>query len=188
MELSIDQLNVRFGGQAEQGDFNVMFQDALDTGGPVSAVVARSMACCLALATSGHWRRFEIVGSLRREQAYVGDLDLLVQGDLSAMSKIYQNMGFSQGIGVGGGRSTIYAGKFQIDFWTALDEDWGAAMLSLSGPTPYVIGLAQVAARQGMELNRHGLFRGPQRIAGRTEEEIYHALGKEWKPPHMRGL
>jgi len=168
VELSIDQLNARFGGGGNSGDINALLAGAVETGDPISAQVARSMACCLAMSTSAHWRRFEIVGSLRREQAWVGDLDLLVQGDLAPMSKIFQSMGLTHGVGGGGGRLTIHAGQFQIDFWTALDEDWGASQLSLSGPTGYVIGLCQVGpAGHGAEparpVPRPRAHRGPDR-------------------------
>jgi DNA polymerase (family 10) len=48
------------------------------------------------------------------------------------------------------------------------------------------IGLRVVAKKKGFKLSQHGLFKGKKRIAGKTEEEIYHALGREWKRPEER--
>ena len=48
------------------------------------------------------------------------------------------------------------------------------------------IGLRMVAKRKGFKLNQHGLFKKGKRIAGKTEQEIYHALGRDWKSPNRR--
>ena len=48
------------------------------------------------------------------------------------------------------------------------------------------IGLRVIAKRKGMKLNQYGLFKDGKRIAGKTEKEIYHALGREWKSPEKR--
>jgi DNA polymerase (family 10) len=37
-----------------------------------------------------------------------------------------------------------------------------------------------------MSLNEYGLFRGKESVAGRTEEEVYRALGMEWVAPELR--
>ena len=42
--------------------------------------------------------------------------------------------------------------------------------------------------KKGFKLNQHGLFerRTGKKVAGKTEEEIYHALGRPWKKPEER--
>ncbi len=37
-----------------------------------------------------------------------------------------------------------------------------------------------------MKINEYGLFRGSRRLAGRTEEEVYAAVGLPWIPPELR--
>ena len=37
-----------------------------------------------------------------------------------------------------------------------------------------------------MSLNEYGLTRGDKLVAGRTEEEVYQALGVAWIPPELR--
>ena len=48
------------------------------------------------------------------------------------------------------------------------------------------IGLRKVAKAMGYKLNNHGLWKGKKRIAGKTEREIYNALGRPWKKPENR--
>lgn len=38
----------------------------------------------------------------------------------------------------------------------------------------------------GLKLSEYGLFRDEERIASKTEEEVYAALGMQWIPPTMR--
>jgi DNA polymerase (family 10) len=48
------------------------------------------------------------------------------------------------------------------------------------------VALRRIAQSKGLKLNEYGLFRGERRIAGRTEEELYEALGLAWIPPELR--
>ena len=43
-----------------------------------------------------------------------------------------------------------------------------------------------MAKGRGLKINEYGVFRGDQRIAGNTEEEVYAALGLPWIPPELR--
>ncbi|MFO1095609.1 MAG: PHP domain-containing protein [Planctomycetaceae bacterium] len=38
----------------------------------------------------------------------------------------------------------------------------------------------------GLKINEYGVFRGDERIAGRTEAEVYAAIGLPWIPPELR--
>lgn len=44
-----------------------------------------------------------------------------------------------------------------------------------------------VITRKGFKLNNHWLFnKKEKKITGKTEKEIYHFLGRLWKPPEER--
>jgi len=47
-----------------------------------------------------------------------------------------------------------------------------------------------MAKRKGMLLNQKGLYDRETRkfIVGENEEEIFNALGLEWKEPELRGV
>jgi len=48
------------------------------------------------------------------------------------------------------------------------------------------VAIRRIAQRKKLKLSEYGLFRGKRRLAARTEEEIYEALGLEYVPPEMR--
>lgn len=75
-----------------------------------------------------------------------------------------------------------------MEIYYTIPEEWGAALLAYSSKVGAGIGLRVVARTKGFKLNQHGLFSRTtgKRIVGKTEEEIYSALGRLWKPPEKR--
>jgi DNA polymerase (family 10) len=55
-----------------------------------------------------------------------------------------------------------------------------------TGSKEHNIELRRVAIDQGMSLNEYGLTKGEKLVAGRSEEEVYRALGFAWVPPELR--
>ncbi|MBX3355199.1 MAG: PHP domain-containing protein [Phycisphaeraceae bacterium] len=73
---------------------------------------------------------------------------------------------------------------------------FGAALLHFTGSKEHNVRLRERAIARGFRLNEYGLFpddgepapqdRGVRPVAGKTEEEIYEALGLPWIPPELR--
>jgi DNA polymerase (family 10) len=63
---------------------------------------------------------------------------------------------------------------------------FGSALLYFTGSRGHTLALRQLALAQGLRLNEYGLFRGKQRIAGKTEEEVYAALSLPYLKPEDR--
>jgi DNA polymerase (family X) len=63
---------------------------------------------------------------------------------------------------------------------------YGAALLYFTGSKQHNIELRKLAIEKGWSLNEYGLTHGERVLAGRTEEEVYRALGMEWIPPELR--
>src|ERR1700676_4470216 len=59
-------------------------------------------------------------------------------------------------------------------------------MVYFTGSKDHCVHIRRIAQRMELSLNEYGLFRGTQSVAGRTEEEVYRALGLEWIPPELR--
>jgi DNA polymerase (family 10) len=132
-------------------------------------------------------KRIEIVGSIRRKEKNPVDIDIVViPKDRQKIEEVLEKHGRKKL----GGEKKIY---FRIDdveveiYYTTPDE-WGAALLAYSSRFGAGIGLRVVARAKGFKLSQHGLFsrKTGRRVAGRTEQEIYHALGRPWKPPEKR--
>ncbi|MEK7209580.1 MAG: PHP domain-containing protein, partial [Patescibacteria group bacterium] len=48
------------------------------------------------------------------------------------------------------------------------------------------VKLREIAIKKGLKLNEYGLFKGKKSVAGKTEEEVYKALGLHYIEPEIR--
>lgn len=129
--------------------------------------------------------KIELVGSIRRKEKNPVDIDIvLIPKNKVKLEEFMKTMGkFIQG-GEQKSRWRVEGVNVEL-YYTNLNE-WGAALLAYSSRLGSGIGLRMVAKRKGLRLSQHGLFRKGKKIAGRTEQEIYHTLGRPWKKPENR--
>ena len=136
--------------------------------------------------------RVEAAGSLRRGRETIGDLDLLATGPnaVAALDHIVRHPKSQEVLGQGGNKASVTFGveRLQVDVRALPQESFGAAMQYFTGSKEHNVALRTQAIKQGLTLNEYGLFtlEGNQRVAGRTEEEIYQKLGYAWIPPELR--
>lgn len=130
------------------------------------------------------------VGSLRRGCETCGDLDILAAGaDAPLMDVFARHALVERVLGRGETKSSVLLrGGFQADLRAVPRESAGAAMQYFTGSKAHNITLRDRAMQRGLKLNEYGLFDLATGIsvAGRTEEEIYGALGLAWVPPELR--
>jgi len=127
--------------------------------------------------------RVQVVGSLLRGEQLIGDVDLLVEGDLLTLAPLLGEV-----VEAGASRSTVLVDGQQVNLFHGTEDEWGAQLFYLTGPSRYVIAYRMKAKRKGWLLNQHGLFDGEGRLLeARSEERIYELLGKKWKEPCLRG-
>jgi DNA polymerase (family 10) len=127
---------------------------------------------------------FYMAGSARRgKKEDLHDLDVVYMG--KETPKIPGQAAFVKGKDIT--RYTILGE--QVDIYRTDPENFGAMYLFLTGPQEFNIIMRGMAKRKGMLLNQKGLYDRETRewIAGENEEEIFNALGLEWKEPSLRG-
>jgi DNA polymerase (family 10) len=136
-------------------------------------------------------------GSLRRGRETVGDLDLLVTGKCcenepqrnQVIEKILGFPGILEVLAKGENKVSfkLRAGM-QVDVRLLPPDSFGAALQYFTGSKNHNVQLRQRALKQGYTLNEYGLARleDNQRVAGRTEEEIYKKLGLDYIAPELR--
>lgn len=153
----------------------------------IAAQYADSLAAWLKGAPAVE--RIEVAGSFRRSRETVGDLDLLVAThDAQAVMRrftAYEEVRDVLAAGETRG-SVILKSGLQVDLRVIEPESWGAALLYFTGSKAHNIALRKLAQEAGLKLNEYGLFRGRQRLAGGSEEDVYAALGLDWIPPELR--
>jgi len=130
-------------------------------------------------------RRIKIAGSIRRKNKNPVDIDIVIipknkekiKQILIKHGKIIEN---------GEKQFSVLIKGVKVELYFASQEDWGAFLMSYTGSSGYEIGLRVRAKKKGLKLNQYGLFKGNKKIAGKTEKEIYAALGKPYNLPEKR--
>jgi DNA polymerase/3'-5' exonuclease PolX len=119
----------------------------------------------------------QIVGSLRRGCAIVGDVDLLTTSTVAmGLLPMLVDEVFVQGTAKVSGRK----GENQIDLNFTRPEALGSALMHHTGSKQFNIMCRSRAIRLGYSLSQHGLFKGDQLVVSATEDEILGILGMEW--------
>jgi len=136
-------------------------------------------------------------GSLRRGRETVGDLDLLITGKCctndaqrsKVQDAILEFPGILEVLAKGENKVSFkLRGGMQVDVRLLPPESFGAALQYFTGSKNHNVSLRQRALRMGYTLSEYGLARvdDNQRVAGKTEEEIYKKLGLQLIPPELR--
>ncbi len=133
---------------------------------------------------------FDNVGSIRRSADTSGDIDILATGnDPHVMTTFTMYKLVERILGQGETKSSVrIRGGIQADLRLVPAESRGAAMQYFTGSKSHNIALRDRAMARGFKLNEYGLFRVDEGslVAGRSEAEIYDALGLAEIPPELR--
>ena len=128
-------------------------------------------------------------GSARRMKETIGDVDFLVisKNPSRVMDFFVSLPGIVRIWGKGTTKASVRMKEgFDMDIRVVPARSYGSALQYFTGSKEHNIAIRRIAMDKGLKLSEYGLFHGPKMIAGKTEEEIYKALGMEWIPPEMR--
>ncbi len=131
----------------------------------------------------------EVAGSFRRHKETVGDLDLLVTCRRAGpvMDHLADYEAVAEVLARGPTKMTVrLRNGLNLDLRVVPEESYGAALQYFTGSKEHSIQLRRRAMERGLKINEYGVFRGDKRIAGRTEAEVYKAIGLPWIPPELR--
>ncbi len=149
--------------------------------------VAQSLR--LHLAECGAIGEMEFAGSYRRGKDTVGDLDLLVVADDpgKVMDRFAEYPTLADVLARGDTKMSVRLQfGLQVDLRVVPAESFGAALQYFTGSKAHNVVLRGMAKDRGLKINEYGVFRGDKMVAGRTEEEVYAAVGLPWIPPELR--
>ncbi|VUT24840.1 MAG: hypothetical protein MASP_00725 [Candidatus Methanolliviera sp. GoM_asphalt] len=128
-------------------------------------------------------------GSFRRMRETVGDLDILAAGeDGGKVIKIFTELPIVERVLAAGKTkgSVLIKGGMQIDLRVVEESSYGSALQYFTGSKSHNIKLRKIAMKKGLKLNEYGVFRGDEKIAGRTEESVYATIDLPYIPPELR--
>src|SRR5438552_3178504 len=141
------------------------------------------------LKAGGGINEIDVAGSFRRRKETIGDLDIVVSCvNAPAVIQRFGKFGdVTQVASQGDTRSTVrLSSGLQVDLRVVEPSCFGAAMQYFTGSQAHNIELRKIAQAKKLKLNEYGLYRGSKAIAGRTELDVYSALGLDWIPPELR--
>ncbi len=135
--------------------------------------------------------RIEVAGSLRRMRETVKDIDILVTATKPArVMEVFVGLpNVAEVLGHGETKSSIRLREnIQVDLRVLEPDSFGAALQYFTGSKQHNIRVRELAQRKGFKVSEYGVFteKGSRRVAGKTEAEVYEAVGLPYIPPELR--
>jgi DNA polymerase (family X) len=155
----------------------------------IAAVEDFAGALCSFLKRAPGVRDVAVAGSYRRRKDTVGDLDILVTCE-HGPPVIEHFVGYEEVARIlarGDTKSTIILkAGIQADLRVVPEESYGAALHYFTGSKAHNIAIRRLGQSKGLKINEYGVFRGDERIGGRSEKEVFAAVGLPFIEPELR--
>ena len=130
-----------------------------------------------------------VAGSYRRRKETVGDLDILVtcKAGSPVMARFVEYEEVRDVISHGTTRSTVVLQSgLQVDLRLVEQASYGAALYYFTGSKAHNVAVRTIAVKKKLKINEYGVFKGERRIAGKTEKEVFQAVGLRYVEPELR--
>ena len=130
-------------------------------------------------------------GSLRRMKETVKDIDILVTSRKSVrVMEVFIGLpNVAEVLAHGETKSSVRLREnIQVDLRVVEPDCFGAALQYFTGSKQHNIRVRELAQRKALKVSEYGVFneKTNQRGAGRTDEEVYGAVGLPFIPPELR--
>jgi DNA polymerase (family 10) len=157
---------------------------------PLARALPLAESLVRALRVEPAVREIEVAGSLRRRVETVGDLDILVTSDRPAavLDRFVQLPAVASVLARGATKASVrHRDQLQVDLRVVEPDAFGAALQYFTGSKHHNVKLRELAVRKKLKISEYGVFdEAGRRIAGRTEAEVYAAVGLPYIPPELR--
>jgi DNA polymerase (family 10) len=135
--------------------------------------------------------QIEAAGSLRRMKETVKDIDILVTStEPGRIMEVFCGLpNVAEVLAHGETKSSIRLREnIQVDLRVVEPDCFGAALQYFTGSKQHNIRVRELAQRKGLKVSEYGVFneKTNRRVAGKTEAEVYKAVGLPFIPPELR--
>jgi len=156
---------------------------------PYAAELAKKI---IAYLKSSPWvEDAQPLGSLRRQCATIGDIDIAVKTKKpkKVVAFFLKFPQIKQVLNQGEKKaSVVLHNETQVDLRTQDAQTWGSMLQYFTGSKHHNIALREWAQKRGFSLSEYGIkkVKTGKVIRTKTEEEFYRYLGLPWIPPELR--
>jgi len=133
--------------------------------------------------------KISLAGSLRRRRETIGDVDILVVSKKpEKVMDYFTSLDIVEKVlATGKTKTSIYTKNgFDIDLRVVPEKSYGSALQYFTGSKDHNIATRKIAVSKGLKLSEYGVFKGSKQIAGKTEEDVYKAIGLSYIEPEIR--
>lgn len=134
-------------------------------------------------------KKVEAAGSYRRKKETIGDLDILVTHKKGAqvMGRFVEYEDVERIISKGEKRSSVVL-RFgmQVDLRAFAESSYGAALHYFTGSQAHNIAVRKIGVKKNLKINEYGVFKEKNKIAGRSEDEVYSTVELPYIEPELR--
>jgi DNA polymerase (family 10) len=135
--------------------------------------------------------RAEYAGSLRRMRETIGDVDILViSRSPEAVMDAFTSMGNVEEVLTRGDTksSVILKSGIQADLRILKQASYGSALHYFTGSKDHNVVIRDRGKKMGRKVSEYGVFdiKTGKKLAGRTEKEVFKAVGLPFIPPELR--
>jgi len=134
-------------------------------------------------------KKINVAGSVRRMKETIGDVDILVASDNPAkINDFFVKLpGIEKVWAKGPTKSSVHLKQgFDVDLRVVKEGSFGSALQYFTGSKEHNVATRRIAISKGLKLNEYGVFKGKKMVAGKTEEEVYKAIGLPYFEPELR--
>lgn len=136
-------------------------------------------------------KKIQYGGSLRRRKETVGDIDILVAATKKDTSDLMNHFvkysHVDDVLAHGATKSSVLLDTgIQVDLRIVEEKSYGAALHYFTGSKEHNIAIRDRAKKKGLKVSEYGVFKGAKQIAGKTEEEVFKAVGLPFIIPELR--
>ena len=131
----------------------------------------------------------EIAGSYRRQAETIGDLDILITctEGTPVVDHFVSYLDVREILAQGPTKASVrIRGGLQVDLRVLEPQSYGAGLYYFTGSQAHNVAVRRIAQARDLKINEYGVYQGDRRIAGRTEAEMFAAVGLPWIPPELR--
>jgi DNA polymerase (family X) len=133
--------------------------------------------------------KIAVAGSYRRRKETVGDLDILVscRENSEVMEAFVKYDAVKRIVSRGKTKSSVILHSgLQVDLRKVSAVSYGAALHYFTGSKAHNIAVRKLGMKRKLKINEYGVFKGDERVAGKTEEEVYERVDLPYIEPELR--